>query len=482
MNTSQRGFIAACEREQLHLSGAIQAYGAMIIANQHGQITHVSEQVGEFYPEISIKSVGHGLPDELWNLFRQFEGQTLWFSDEILGAQGELDVVLNPVGQEQVAIELLPSHPSPNLRSALSVLPKSIMDNEGLKACRQKLVDYIAELTGFERTIYYHFLPSGDGEVLAESCSRSHLGSYLQLRFPANDIPQIARSLYLKNPWRCIFDAKTESVSLVSRDDSVPDLTHAVLRSVSPVHIHYMNNMGVRSSVSWSIAGKDDLLALLSIHDSQAKQLPFSLLDHINELVERYNFLLREYRTQQRMNLHDRLQSQFNYFADRFGNLSDAENLWEELATWLMDEFNADGVVLQTPLQRLRFGAALEDHAVDILVRFMKTQDDLVWVTDNFLEDLPAVELSQVAGVAALRSSNQAEHHAQLFLCRNAELYQVAWGGRPDKPLETDNPDMPISPRRSFEKWIETRHSFSAPWDENTRIKLMKMRLLLNEF
>src|SRR5690606_23985436 len=137
---------------------------------------------------------------------------------------GELDVVLNSVGHEQIAIELLPSHPSPSLRSALTVLSNSIANEKGLKQCRQALVDYISELTGFERTIYYHFLPSGDGEVLAESCSRGDLGSYLQLRFPASDIPQIARALYLKNPWRCIFDAKVEPVRLLSSDDSVPDL------------------------------------------------------------------------------------------------------------------------------------------------------------------------------------------------------------------------------------------------------------------
>lgn len=482
MNASQRGFIEVCEREQLHLSGAIQAHGAMLVVNRQGKISHISANFSNFYKEITADHIGCSLPDDLWNLLKQFKGDTVWFADELIGEQGELDVILSAVGSEHIAIELLPSQESSDLRSAISVLPQSIKGEQSLISCRQELVNYIAELTGFERTIYYHFLPSGDGEVLAESCSRSDLGSYLQLRFPASDIPQIARKLYMKNPWRCIFDAAAEPVPLVCENDNVPDLTHAVLRSVSPVHIHYMHNMGVRSSVSWSIAGKDDLLALLSIHDSQAKQLPFRVLDHIDELVERFNYLLREYKAQQRMNLHDRLQSQFNYFSDRFGNLTSADSLWDEMAQWLVAEFDADGVVLQTPLQRLTYGTALEDHAIDAIINFLHQQDDLVWITDNLLEDIPAVELSQVAGVAALRSNNHAEPHAQLFLCRNAELYQVAWGGRPDKPLESDNPDMPVSPRRSFEKWIETRHSFSAPWDDNTRIKLMKMRLLLNEF
>lgn len=111
----------------------------------------------------------------------------------------------------------------------------------------------------------------------------------------------------------------------------------------------------------------------------------------------------------------------------------------------------------------------------------MQGQGELVWMSDNVAEQLPGVDLTQVAGLAVIRTTLVSDPKAQLFLCRQPELYQVAWGGRPDKPLERDNPDMPISPRRSFEKWIETRYSFSKPWDENTRVKLMKLRLLLNE-
>src|SRR5690554_6094268 len=110
MNTSQRGFIEACEREQLHLSGAIQAHGAMVIVDHAGKITHVSDNISRIYGEVTEADIGKGLPDVLWNLFRQFDGETCWFADEVMGLHGELDVVLTPLDKQQIALELVPSH------------------------------------------------------------------------------------------------------------------------------------------------------------------------------------------------------------------------------------------------------------------------------------------------------------------------------------------------------------------------------------
>lgn len=44
--------------------------------------------------------------------------------------------------------------------------------------------------------MYYSFLDDGDGEVLNEKKDSSLYGSYLGLRFPASDIPKIARKLF----------------------------------------------------------------------------------------------------------------------------------------------------------------------------------------------------------------------------------------------------------------------------------------------
>lgn len=120
----------------------------------------------------------------------------------------------------------------------------------------------------------------------------------------------------------------------------------------------------------------------------------------------------------------------------------------------------------------------LEPHAFKQVQAKLLNSKEMQWQTDNLLGALPAIELSEVAGVAALNALPQSQQGFQLYLLRGCETYQISWGGRPDKPHEQQG-ELAISPRRSFEKWIETRLSFSMPWSEDTRLKLMKLRLLL---
>ena len=67
---------------------------------------------------------------------------------------------------------------------------------------RQRLVEHIQAHTGFDRVLYYLFRHDETGEGVAEACGTETTGTYHGLRFPASDIPRIARDLYMKSPWR----------------------------------------------------------------------------------------------------------------------------------------------------------------------------------------------------------------------------------------------------------------------------------------
>ena len=86
------------------------------------------------------------------------------------------------------------------------------------------------------------------------------LPSYLDLRFPESDIPAQARELYRRNRVRLIADNNYTPAPLMRaehhRDAPATDLSLAVLRSVSPVHLHYMRNMGTGASMSVSLVHK----------------------------------------------------------------------------------------------------------------------------------------------------------------------------------------------------------------------------------
>jgi light-regulated signal transduction histidine kinase (bacteriophytochrome) len=114
----------------------------------------------------------------------------------------------------------------------------------------------IQRLSGFDRVMVYRFDEEWNGEVVAEVAGSSTV-SYLGLRFPASDIPPQARQLFLVNTLRVIADVATPAVSVVPEIGPLTgrplDLTRSLLRSASPIHLEYLRNMGVRSSLTISV-------------------------------------------------------------------------------------------------------------------------------------------------------------------------------------------------------------------------------------
>lgn len=123
-------------------------------------------------------------------------------------------------------------------------------------------------LTGFDRVMVYRFDEGGSGEVVAEA-ARAGIGSFLGLHYPASDIPVQARALYLRNLFRIIADVDAVAVPILPQLDEHGrplDLSMSVLRSVSPIHIEYLKNMGVGASLSISIVVDGRLWGLFACH------------------------------------------------------------------------------------------------------------------------------------------------------------------------------------------------------------------------
>lgn len=105
----------------------------------------------------------------------------------------------------------------------------------------------------------YHFKRDGSGEAIAE-CLHEDLDPYPGRYYPASDIPARARRLYGFNPLRLIRDSHGAPIAVIEADPDTPlDMTYCVLRSVSPIHIEYLHNMGVAASMSISIVISDSV-------------------------------------------------------------------------------------------------------------------------------------------------------------------------------------------------------------------------------
>ena len=124
-------------------------------------------------------------------------------------------------------------------------------------------------LTGFDRVMIYRFDEDWNGQVVAEDRADG-LNSFLGLRYPASDIPAQARALYRSQWLRLIVDVGYRPVPLVPPLNPLTgrplDLSHASLRSVSPVHVEYLHNMGVSASMSISLLDRGELWGLIACH------------------------------------------------------------------------------------------------------------------------------------------------------------------------------------------------------------------------
>ena len=145
----------------------------------------------------------------------------------------------------------------------------------------QELYDITARavraLTGFDRVMVYRYDADYNGEVVAEA-KRADLNSFLGLHYPASDIPAQARALYEKNWIRLISDVDYAPAPIEPADHPATgaplDLTYSTLRSVSPIHLEYLRNMGVRASMSISLLRDDKLWGLIACHHYAGPHAP----------------------------------------------------------------------------------------------------------------------------------------------------------------------------------------------------------------
>lgn len=476
-------FIDECEKEKLHLSSAIQPHGALLVLDAQARVSHVSANIDQFLPGECRVLLGEPMPEALAELSAGLGdrvGSRLQFEAVLNGNCGRLDVVFSRNGQGRVIVELMRSCDDETLPGIFTQAVVPPVSSSDVDAQRQALIEKVAVQTGFDRVMYYRFLEEGDGEVLAELRREGVSGSYLGLRFPASDIPQIARVLYQQNPWRLIPDARAQPVHVVGHETLAPDLSYSDLRSVSPVHAVYLSNMGVGASLSFPIVVGGQLWGLIACHNATVRQVGLGKLTQAAQEVRSHTLGLAAYFAQRRMQLLDGLVRRFSDAREIIHDAGDIVTAWPRLGEWLATEFRAEGVQLCLNEGHVDWGQGFEADALQAVDEwFVGQQIDPVWLADSLSRQMPDCPLSRVAGVLAVKAKTGDGQMLRIYLTRHEHIHDVAWGGNPDKPVEHHDGVLGIAPRRSFEKWVEKRLGRSRPWDNEARLLGLKLRELV---
>src|SRR3954463_14228762 len=177
------------------------------------------------------------------------------FGVDLQGHGQPFDLAIHFSGAYLV-VEAEPSVIEPGVHSGelVRLMLGRIRKTKGVADLAQEAARQLKVLTGFDRVMVYRFHPDGSGEVIAEVAAAG-LEPFIGLHYPASDIPAQARALYQRNWLRIIADIHARPVPLVStatHTAGLLDLSMSALRAVSPIHIEYLQNMGVGGSMSVS--------------------------------------------------------------------------------------------------------------------------------------------------------------------------------------------------------------------------------------
>ncbi|WP_198588046.1 SpoIIE family protein phosphatase [Geodermatophilus chilensis] len=355
--------------------------------------------------------------------------------------------------------------------SRLALVLQRLSASRTLEELTASLARDVRALTGFDRVMVYCFDPEWNGEVVAED-RRADLEPFLGLRYPASDIPAQARALYATNWLRLIPDATYRRVPLEPAANPVTgrplDLSGAMLRSVSPVHLEYLGNMGVVASMSVSLIDRGRLWGLISCHSSSGPHRP-SYADRVAaEFLGRTASLL----------LHTTVeageQGQVVAVAQRQAELvaalgrtprRPAQALTEGTPT-VLDLLPAAGAAVRLDGRLHLLGSTPPAERVPGLVAGLLARGRTA--TDVLGSVVPgAADVADTAsGLLAVELGGGRGDFLAWF--RPETLREVTWGGNPHTPKTVETEAGPrLSPRRSFAAWRETVRGTATPWREH---------------
>nr|WP_175429269.1 GAF domain-containing protein [Lysobacter enzymogenes] len=272
----------ACAREPIHLSGAIQPHGVLLaFAPRSGEIVAASDNAGELFATDAQALLGQAI-DELFdshalelvraNAAASQPGDFPRLAGLVnAGAWGELHYLSVHVRAQLIHVELEPAARDSGEPLDAHAMIARLETGAQAAPFFQAVATQVRELTGYDRVMVYAFRRDHSGEVVAQALG-GELSSYLGLRFPASDIPPQARALYLANRVRVIPDAGYAPVPVHTAAQAAPlDMSFDLLRSVSPIHLEYLRNMGVRASMSISLIVDGRLWGLIACHHPQPR-------------------------------------------------------------------------------------------------------------------------------------------------------------------------------------------------------------------
>lgn len=484
-----------CDREPIHIPGAILPHGAMLVLEK--DTLRVLQAAGDTSGLLgrSVDDLLDRPVDDLFSSQQLNRLRLLCNEDDLFKPRHLLDPIMRVVTDcpldasahcvdGNLIVEFEAGEPGDPFvadpLAAVQLMVEGFGTAASLNALCQMATASVRRVAQYDRVMIYRFMADGSGWVIAESRS-PELAPFLDLHYPAADIPQQARALYLKSWLRLItqvdYDPALLTPTVNPRTGKPLDMSYAILRDVSPIHREYLRNMGIDASMSISIIVAGKLWGLIACHHNSPRLLP----RHLRAVCELFGsmFLLQLEAREKSEQFEARLASR-KILQELMLNLAGVEDyahgLTQQTPNLLdyihggdiaLDGSRSGGVAVRVEGQLTFLGTTPTGQQITKLTEWLTSymiETEGVLSTDRLSEIYP--EAKAFANVASgLLVIAVSRNPSDFILWFRPELVETAlWAGDPAKPVVEGADGDRISPRKSFEVWKHTVRNRALPW------------------
>jgi two-component system, chemotaxis family, sensor kinase Cph1 len=478
-----------CERELIHLAGAVQPHGLLLtLSEPELQIVQISANSQALLGVSADSLVGkrlHALGGNIADCVTSIsaaadldDATPLICHTQIREKVANFEGTVHRTGGRFLLVEIEPTNLLAGQAGTVRMGSKELLEHLGESVNRfsdastigtlcDAVVRRLRDLTGYDRVMVYKFDPEGHGNIIAEARD-PRLEPLLGHRYPTTDIPQRARELYIRNRLRTLVDVHSEQAALVPRllPDTGEDLDMSMchLRSMSPLHIQYLKNMGVTATLVVSLIREGRLWGLIACHHYAPRNLSFSVraaAGLLAEVIATRIAAIENY-------AHAQVAIQVRRLEQRLIEATSTEGDWA-LALFrnphtLLQPLDATGAALFYEGNIHTSGEVPSTPELRALVKWVYGQhEDSVFNCSSISQASPALQSLTVtaSGVLAVRLSASRADYLMWF--RKEQLHSVVWAGNPAKTVVSNDP-LELSPRRSFAAWSEMVRGTALPW------------------
>ncbi|RGP40490.1 Bacteriophytochrome [Altererythrobacter insulae] len=476
-----------CDREPIHIPGQIQPFGVLLAGDSPlHEIDYASANLAELLGVDAKQALGKQFVDLLPGKALHDIRNILAFSTsrsqrervgayEINGRDLEIFAHQNDDGIAIIELEDCDStadaHERAPVEKARLYLAQASAQPSFDKFLKIAVIG-LRELTGFDRVKAYRYAQDGSGEVVAES--REHgVPSFLGHRYPAWDVPTQARALQIRNPVRLLSDVFQEPIPLLARstDQKDLDMSLAHLRGISPIHVEYLQNMGVGATLSIGLIVDGKLWGMFACHHMSARVISSDTRIAAELFGQMVSLLIKERLENEQARARIKTAQARQQILAETDAATDLLNAFPSVSKILRGLIDCDGLAVLRDDKLQTEGSVPSPEAIRVIGTKSEFDENLIEGTDRLDEagwhkvnTGPVGELNQSAGCMIVRATSA--YPLQLMFFRDEVLTKVTWAGRPEKSVAQGPYGPRITPRGSFDAYVEEQKGRSNAWGD----------------